>query len=251
MGTSERIISSYNKNTEVWRRTKNTAHENLEKPAMYRKLPELRGKDVLCIGCGTGEECAYIKGLGVKEVIGIDISERMIETSRKEDPSIEFKIMDMEELSFPEDSFDFIYSSLCLHYAEDWRKTLKGVNRILKKNGKFLFSTHNPIYWGAEVKRIYGNKIRMLGSMKKGKKKEVIGDYLKTRKINDTWGKTFKVTYYHKPFHKMINEIKDSGFEILSCDEPSPLRSLKGIDPWLFNYYRKIPPFIIFELGNS
>lgn len=55
---------SYNEKANEWaerlRTGKNIAHEYLEKPAMYEKLPGLKSKRVLCVGCGSGEECDYL-----------------------------------------------------------------------------------------------------------------------------------------------------------------------------------------------
>ena len=62
---------------------KNIAHKFLEKPAMYKKLPDLKDKSILCIGCGTGEECEHLKSLGAKRVVGIDISKGLIDFAKK------------------------------------------------------------------------------------------------------------------------------------------------------------------------
>jgi len=51
---------------------KNLVHAYIEKPAMYALLPNLEDKTVLCIGCGTGEECVEFKSRGA-QVNGVDI----------------------------------------------------------------------------------------------------------------------------------------------------------------------------------
>jgi len=214
--------SVYDKNYQSWMKGKELGHNYLEKPAMYSKLPKLKGKRVLCLGCGAGEECAYIKSKGA-EVIGIDISKEMIKLARKNNPKIEFKIMDMEKLNFPNNHFDLVYSSLVVHYSNNWEKLFNQVKRVLKKNGTFLFSTHNPVYWHQ-------------------------GYYLKPRKINDVWHKTFKVTYYHRTFSLMLKEILNSGFKIEDCLEPSPLKSAKKINRKWYENNNKTPLFIIFKL---
>ncbi|MBU1110766.1 hypothetical protein KKB83_04060 [Patescibacteria group bacterium] len=71
MATDKDTINSYNQYVKKWagklRSGKNIAHEYLEKPAMYKKLPNLSGKSVLCVGCGTGEECDYLLKQGAKK----------------------------------------------------------------------------------------------------------------------------------------------------------------------------------------
>jgi len=253
MTTDKKTIKSYNNYALKWaekiRSGKNTAHKFLEKPAMYKKLPNLKEKSVLCIGCGTGEECKHLKLLGAKKVIGIDISKRLIDFAKKSYPDLEFKVMDMEKLNFPKNCFDFVYSSLTMHYVRDWTKTLSGVYKILKKNGVFLFSTHHPVKWGASVNRSKKKDSCLMGYEKyKSGGSKVFGDYLNTRKIDDIWFNEFKVSYYHRPLSEIIRDILKSGFIISDFVEPKPLKSVIKEKPDFYDIHSKIPLFMIFEL---
>ncbi|MDI6740511.1 MAG: hypothetical protein QME74_09130, partial [Candidatus Edwardsbacteria bacterium] len=64
MPTDRKSISGYNRNYREWLNNKGLGHSHLEKPAMYRLLGSVRGKRVLCLGCGAGEECAHISSRG-------------------------------------------------------------------------------------------------------------------------------------------------------------------------------------------
>ena len=248
MPTDDRTIDAYNKNAENWLKGKNTGHTYLEKPAMYSKLPDLKGKTVLCVGCGAGEECQHIKSLGAKKVVGMDISATLIEKAKKDYPEIEFYVMDMENINFSESLFDFVYSSLVMHYVKDWTKVLSEIKRIMKENGIFLFSTNDPVYWSTEI--VYNKEVNanLLGCSKDKNGFKVYGNGLDVRKIEDIWFGNFKVVYYNKPFSLMIKEILKSGFKILDCIEPKPLEAMKEIDPEFWQKCSKIPFFIIFEL---
>jgi ubiquinone/menaquinone biosynthesis C-methylase UbiE len=255
MSTDKKTIESYNKYTikcaEKMRSGKNIKHTFLEKPAMYKKLPNLKDKTVLCIGCGTGEECEHIKSLGAKRVVGIDISKERINFLKKSNPDLEFHTMDMEKMDFLDNSFDFIYSSLALHYSKDWTKILNKVHKFLKKDGSFLFSTHHPIKWGAEINKLIDKDSFLMGYKKSengvGK---VFGDYLTIRKINDVLSKDLKVSYYHRPISAMIRDIIKSGFIISDFIEPKPLKSVikEKEKPDFYKIYSKIPLYMIFEL---
>ncbi len=70
-----------------------------EKPALFSLAPDLAGKAVLDLGCGYGENCAEFKRLGASRVVGIDISEKMLEVTKNENTGIKFIRVDMSDLS--------------------------------------------------------------------------------------------------------------------------------------------------------
>ncbi len=257
MGTDKKTIAAYNEYAKKWSKINkdklNIAHDFLEKPAMVSKLPNLKNKTVLCLGCGSGEEVSQLKIFGAKKIVGIDISSGLIKIAKKNHPEVEFHVMDMENLKFKRETFDFVYSSLVMHYVKDWTKTLKSIRNVLKKNGTFLFSTHHPSTWGAERTRDKDKRSSLLGYVKFPLKDncKIYGDYFNLRKIEDTWFGDFKVTYYHKPFSSMIKEIIRSGFEIIDVLEPKALNKIKNKYKVFWKIRQKIPLFIIFELKKT
>ena len=257
MPTDINTTESYSNYAEQWARRmrsgKNKAHEYLEKPAMYGKLPDLTDLSVLCIGCGTGEECEHLKSLGAKRVVGIDISEGLIEYAKKSYSDLEFHVMDMEKLDFPLESFDFVYSSLVMHYVDSWDKTLNSISKILKTDGRFLFSTHHPVWWSAERKRTDAERTSILGYKKNKETKtcEIFGDYLNTRKIDDIWFGDFKVSYVSRSMQEIMKDILKSNFELVDYLEPKAVDKCKDIDPVFWEIHQKIPIFMIFELKKK
>ena len=257
MSTDINTTESYSNYAEQWARRmrsgKNKAHEYLEKPAMYGKLPDLTDLSVLCIGCGTGEECEHLKSLGAKRVVGIDISEGLIEYAKKSYSDLEFHVMDMEKLDFPLESFDFVYSSLVMHYVDSWDKTLNSISKILKTDGRFLFSTHHPVWWSAERKRTDAERTSILGYKKNKETKtcEIFGDYLNTRKIDDIWFGDFKVSYVSRSMQEIMKDILKSNFELVDYLEPKAVDKCKDIDPVFWEIHQKIPIFMIFELKKK
>lgn len=256
MSTDKKTIKSYDAYALKWaermRSGKNLAHTFLEKPAMYKKLPKLKGKTILCVGCGTGEECERLKSLGAKKVIGVDVSKGLIELAKKSYPHLEFHVMDMERLHFASSTFDLVYSSLVMHYVKDWTKTFRSIHKILKRDGTFLFSTHHPVKWSAEVKRAKTEDSYLLGYKRyKSGEINVFGDYLNTRKIDDIWFNEFKVSYYHRPISEIISDIIKSGFVISDFVEPKPLKLVIKENPNFYEVHSKIPLFMIFELKKG
>lgn len=254
MPTDKNTIDSYNKYAKKWaeklRSGKNIAHKYLEKPAMHKKLPNLSNKSVLCVGCGTGEECDFLIKQGAEKVVGIDISKGLIDYAKKSYPGIEFHVMDMEKLEFTDSSFDYVYSSLTLHYIDKWVRALKEIRRTMKNKGIFLFSTHHPIRWGAEKLDEIDQKIFLMGYSKNKKDStyKIYGDYLNTRKIKDVWFNEFEVSYYHKSMSSIITDIIKSEFEIVDFIEPKAIDSVKKDEKVFWEIHQKIPLFMIFEL---
>ena len=55
------------------------ANNLFEIPALFSLMPDLKGKRVLDLGCGFGEHCKRFVDYGAEAVVGIDISEKMLE----------------------------------------------------------------------------------------------------------------------------------------------------------------------------
>ena len=119
-----------------------------EWPSLRAMLPDLHGRRVLDIGCGFGWFCRWAREAGAAEVVGMDVSERMLERARSmtADPAIRYQRADAEGLTLPEAAFDLAYSSLALHYIADLAPLLETLHRALVPGGRLVFSMEHPIY---------------------------------------------------------------------------------------------------------
>ena len=244
----------YNSFATNWQKKKNSkthfAHKFLEKPAMWGKLPDLKGKNVLCLGCGSGEECDYLSKLGAK-VTGIDISPELIDLAKKQFPSLEFMAQDIAKLELGNQKFDFVYSSLCLHYVENWQECLENLKPSLNQNAKMLFSVHHPIKWGAKsIRKKEGNSFVM--GYKKDKinpeRYKIYGDYLTSRAIEDKLFGKLEIIHYHKSISEMLRQIRSANYQLLDLLEPKPTLESEQVKPDFFAVYSKIPLFLILEI---
>lgn len=111
-------------------------------------LPDLQGKKVVDLGCGYGWFCRSAREQGAAQVLGMDLSEKMLGKAKEmtEDPAIEYRQQDLEALQLPAASFDLIYSSLTLHYIENLGKLFATVYQALVNGGEFIFTAEHPIY---------------------------------------------------------------------------------------------------------
>jgi len=122
------------------------------------------GQSVLDVGCGTGSlTLAAKKAAGpTGDVHGIDPAPEMIDVSRKKAAraraGIDFRIGVIEELPFPDASFDVVLSSLMLHHLPDdlKRKGFAEIVRVLKPGGRFFavdMATSSHGFFGRGIAR--------------------------------------------------------------------------------------------------
>lgn len=111
------------------------------------------GGDVLDYCCGNGLDTVRIaKDMHPKSVIGVDISDVSIENSRVRarsegvDGVAKFAVMDAEELTFPDNSFDVIHVYGVLHHL-NLDKAYAQLSRVLRPGGHVIATEamkHNP-----------------------------------------------------------------------------------------------------------
>ena len=65
------------------RQKKENANILFEKPALFSLLPDLKGKRILDLGCGYGENCMEFVKMGASKVVGIDISKKCWKLQKK------------------------------------------------------------------------------------------------------------------------------------------------------------------------
>ncbi len=119
-----------------------------EWPALRALLPDIGGRRVVDLGCGFGWFCRWAREHGAAQVLGLDVSEKMLSRAREATPdgAIAYVQADLERLDLPDASFDLAYSSLALHYVENLAGLFATVHRALVPGGRFVFSIEHPIY---------------------------------------------------------------------------------------------------------
>lgn len=124
------------------------------------KVVELVAKtnpeNILDIATGTGDLAISLTSTNAKEIIGLDISDGMLEvgrqkiSSKKLDDVISMIIGDSEDLPFEDNTFDAITVAFGVRNFEHLEKGLAEILRVLKPNGIFVILETsvptNPIY---------------------------------------------------------------------------------------------------------
>lgn len=99
---------------------------------------------ILDIATGTGDLAISLTKTGAKQIIGLDISDGMLEVGRQKIAAknlnniIEMVIGDSENLPFENDSFDAITVAFGVRNFENLEKGLSEIFRVLKPHGVFV-----------------------------------------------------------------------------------------------------------------
>lgn len=99
------------------------------------------GKYVLDVGCGAGTTpCYLVKRYGCR-VVGVDISEKMIERSRERAnregvaDRAEFRVADAQDLPFEDSIFDAVITESVTAFPEDKQRAVREYARVAKPGG--------------------------------------------------------------------------------------------------------------------
>lgn len=226
-------LEAYEKLAESFSRLAPSKAENayIEQPAMRKAVGDVRGLKIFEVGCGPGILAEYLIHEGAK-VVGYDVSPKMIELARARNPKNSSFFVADGALPLPLDAsqngqFDMVVASLAIDYIKDWSVPLAEVNRLLKKNGKFIFTIQHP-----------------LGSWNWYKPDCAFG----VQYVESNW-KSFTdepviVPDYYRSFEEVINPLITAGFKILKVEDLKPIDALRTLDPFKFGKYSKLATFM-------
>jgi SAM-dependent methyltransferase len=100
-----------------------------------------RGLRVLEIGCGLGTDGAQFTKAGA-DYTGVDLTNAAIELARERFELFgltgKFQVADAENLDFPDESFDVVYSHGVLHHTPDIDAAVQELHRVLKPGGRAI-----------------------------------------------------------------------------------------------------------------
>ena len=113
-----------------------------EWPVLQDMLPDFTNKQVLDLGCGYGWHCRYAMENGAVSVLGMDLSEKMLDQARtiNQLEGIEYQQGALEDYAYPSESFDVVLSSLTLHYIENLGALFQQIAKTLRPGGEFIFA---------------------------------------------------------------------------------------------------------------
>ena len=244
------MVNDYDKfakeRQELLKKGQKRPHRFIEKPMMKELLPNLTSKKVLMLGCGTGEESLMLNEFGATDIVGIDLSEESIRLAKESYPNCEFIVGDMHKLPFEDNSFDFVYSSLAIHYSDNPESVYKEIYRVLKTNGELLFSIGHPLRWACEERIIDGVNCRVIAHGIDNENDLEIGNYNSFKKHDHYFKNGEVLSFYVGSPSYHFKTLKKVGFNIEDFSEGICTEEAKDIDYNYWNKYHEIPQFMAF-----
>ncbi|WP_400243391.1 methyltransferase domain-containing protein [Niallia sp. JL1B1071] len=105
------------------------------------------GFGVLDLGCGNGITTDYISKLGATNVIGIDLSDKMIQSAKEKYEKLDFRVGDITEINLGA-KFDLITLFDVMEHIprSKYNNLFKSAKKHLKDNGTIFISIPDPVF---------------------------------------------------------------------------------------------------------
>lgn len=127
----------------------------------------------------------------------------------------------MEELCFPENSFDVVFSSLAFHYVRDFTPMVESISRWLVPGGSFVFSVEHPVFTANGSQDWYY-----------GADGDILHFPVDNYSIEGRREALFlgeRVTKYHRTLTTYLGTLLQTGFQIIGVVEPAPSEDMMDI----------------------
>jgi ubiquinone/menaquinone biosynthesis C-methylase UbiE len=241
----------WNTNAAFWDKRMgegNDFHKLLIEPNQIELLNIKKGDLILDIACGNGQFARKMTESGAK-VIAIDFSDEFIKIARSKPLSdkIDYKVIDVTNMDDLNKLREYIFNSIVCTMAimdiENIEPLISFSPKILKNNGKFVFSILHPCFNSGENTLLHesndsGGTINNNYYIK-------VSNYLVSQKNKGIGmsGQPKPQYYFHRPLCEILNEFFKNNFYMDGLREPS----FKDTDSKSLydNVYKNIPPAII------
>ncbi len=173
-----------------------------------RILPDIAGKDVVELGCGTGYFGAWLKRAGAGRVVGVDVTPAQLETAcRMNDEfglGLDFLEENAEQTSLPDAAFDLVVSEYGASIWCDPARWIPEAARLLRPGGELIF--------------LRGSTLKILCMPDEGQVGERLARPQKELYRID-WHDDDPGTEFHPGTGEMFGILRANGFELIDFRE--------------------------------
>lgn len=128
----------------------------------------MQGDHVLDLGSGAGNDCFVARAIvgETGKVTGLDFTDAMIDKANQNNQKLGFSNVtfvqgDIEEMPFPDNSFDVVVSNCVLNLVPDKNKAFSEMRRVLKQGGHFCVS--DVVFQGRLPEKLRQDAIMYVG----------------------------------------------------------------------------------------
>lgn len=165
---------------------------------------------------------------------------------QKNHPDVSFAVGDMHQLEFDDDSFDFIYSSLTIHYSRRPGDVYKELFRVLRLGGILQFSVGHPVRWASERTEIDGVTTKLLGYSEDEDKRRLYGTYSSFKEYEETFKNGEVLRFWIAPPSMHFSLLREAGFAVDAFVETRAVAECKEVDEYYFLRHQEFPQFSVF-----
>jgi ubiquinone/menaquinone biosynthesis C-methylase UbiE len=135
----ENSKNNFNKQAEIYDESSDGKFVAPMYGEIISRIISEKPKRLLDLGCGTGNVLKRLKEDKEIALSGLDLSENMIETAKKNvGERAELKVGDAEYIPWNDETFDVIVCNASFHHYPNPEKVLLEMKRVLKKNGTLI-----------------------------------------------------------------------------------------------------------------
>jgi 2-polyprenyl-3-methyl-5-hydroxy-6-metoxy-1,4-benzoquinol methylase len=177
-------------------------------PALLDLAGDVAGLRVCDFACGQGIVSRVLAERGAS-VVGVDVSERLVDIARERSPGVEFRVADVQAPdALAGERFDGIVSNMALIAIADLSAALRTIRRCLRAGGWFVFSITHPCFQTPRSEWVPGGRA-VYGYFEEG-------PWMK----QDPRSIRSKVADHHRTLAGYVNELSVAGLRLERVVEP-------------------------------
>ncbi len=243
------MVTDYNRSriAEQYQQTKAQPwRTRVEAYSLLKLIGDVQGKRVLDVACGEGYFTRMLRKAGAAEVVGIDISDRMIDLAREQEArqplGIEYRVEDAR-IAVVEADFDLVVSAWLLVYARTRGELLqmcRGLASRLRSGGRLVTVIANPAMYDFDSMpdyRKYGFEMSLADRAFDGAPTKVI------LLLKDS---TLELENYYMPMSAYESALTQAGFRDVAVHMPE-VSPTADDEPGYWDDLLRYPNFVLMD----
>ena len=230
--TAEKLPSRWDTNASFWvqiiREHRDKYRTELTDPAVLEAIGPADRLRVLDAGCGEGYMSRTFARAGAV-VTGIDFSAGLVEAARTkalaDGLDANFDVGSVYDLPYADSIFDLILCNHVINDLEEPAQPISEFGRVLKIGGRLLILMLHPCFYNKHAERGQGTNGVIASSYfdLRNIEQRFVVDGITSPAANIAW---------FRPLEYYTEQLRNSGFVILSLTEPHPTADQMNADPW-------------------